>query len=241
MAAANVKEVLKRLVALQKIDAEVYEFKREIKAQPELIADLKTAYDKKRAMLDEIAHRALELELARKAKELDLKSKEQDIIKANTALMTLKTNKEYQAKLFEIENLKADKSLLEDEILKSFDESSRVAETMSREKQIVDEEEKIYLSEKAKVDAAVKVLLDKVATYEGQRLAACEGIDAVSLAMYERLLENRLGLAMVPIVNDSCGGCFMKQTAQMLNQLTLCSEVTRCETCARILYLESAL
>lgn len=241
MAASNVKDLLRKLVALQKIDAEVYEFKREIKAQPELIADLKAAYDKKRAALDNLMHRAQELERARKAKELELKSREQDIIKANTALMTLKTNKEYQAKLFEIENIKADKSILEDDILKSFDESSKVAEALAKEKEIVDAEEAKYLAEKAKVDAAIKVLQDKVATYEGQRLSACEGIDASTLAMYERLLENRMGSAMVPIVNDSCGGCFMKQTTQMLNQLTLCLEVTRCETCARILYLESAL
>ena len=36
----------------KKIDAEVYEFKREIKAQPELIAGLKAAYDKKRCQVD---------------------------------------------------------------------------------------------------------------------------------------------------------------------------------------------
>jgi predicted nucleic acid-binding Zn-ribbon protein len=241
VAASNAKDILKKLVALQKIDAEVYEFKREIKEQPALIADIKAKYEKKRARYEEMLQRAQDIERARKAKELDLKVKEQDIVKANAALMTLKTNKEYQAKLFEIENIKADKSVLEEEILKSFDEASKAGEEMAKEKAILDEEEKKYLAEKEKVDAAVKVLLDKVATFEGQRAAASEGIDKATLSMYERLLENRMGSAMVPITNDSCGGCFMKQTAQMLNQLKMCDSIVRCETCARILYLESEL
>ncbi len=241
MAEKNVKDLLRKLVALQKIDAEVYEFKRAIKEQPALLDGIKAKFDKKMTRYQELEARAQELERARKAKELDLKSREQEIVKANADLMALKTNKEYQAKLFEIENKKSDKSILEDAILKFFDDSARLAEDMAKEKVLVDAEEKIYLAEKDKVDAAVKVLLDKVATFESQRNDACQGIDKATLAMYERLVENRHGLAMVPIVNDTCGGCYIKQTAQMLNKLEICDEVVRCETCARILYLENVL
>jgi predicted nucleic acid-binding Zn-ribbon protein len=241
VAAQNMKDLLRKLVALQKIDAEVYQFKREIKEQPALVADIKAQYEKKLTRYKELQHNAQDLDRARKAKELDLKVKEEDIVKANNVLMTLKTNKEYQAKLFEIENIKSDKSLLEDEILKLMDDSSKLAEEMAKEKVVVDEEEKIYLAEKEKVDAAIKVLLDKVATFEGERTQACQGIDPATLAMYERLVENRMGLAMVPVVKESCGGCFMKQTAQMMNKLKMCDEVVRCETCARIQYLEAEL
>jgi uncharacterized protein len=237
----NVKELLRKLVALQKIDAEVYEFKRGIKELPEQLNDVRAKYEKKQARYHEIEQRVREIELARKAKELDLKAREQDIIKANNVLMTLKTNKEYQAKLFEIENIKADQSVLEEEILKSFDESSKCMEEMTKEKAVVDEAEKAYLAEKEKVDAAVKALMEKVATFEAARTAALEGIDPATLNMYERLLENRHGTAIVPIVNDACGGCFMKQTEQMINQQKMCTQISRCEMCARILYLESEL
>jgi predicted nucleic acid-binding Zn-ribbon protein len=241
VAVQDVKELLRKLLVLQKIDAEVYEFKHQIKEQPLLVADIKARYEKKLTRYKEFQQRAQDLERSRKAKELDLKVKEQDIVKANTVLMTLKTNKEYQAKLFEIENIKADKSVLEDEILGFMDDASRLAEDMAKEKTLVDGEEKIYLAEKEKVDAAIKVLQDKVATFEAQRGQACEGIDKATLAMYERLVENRMGLAMVPVVNESCGGCFMKQTAQMMNRLKMFQEIVRCETCARIQYVEADL
>lgn len=241
MAAQNVKDLLRKLVALQKIDAEVYEFKREIKEQPALLADVKAKYEKKLTRYQDLQHQAQELDRARKAKELDLKMTEETIVKANTVLMSLKTNKEYQAKLFEIENMTSDKSVLEDEILKLMDDAGKVAEELAKEKVVVDAEEKIYLAEKEKVDAAIKVLEDKVATFEAQRSQACEGIDKTTLAMYERLVENRMGLAMVPVVNESCGGCFMRQTAQVMNKLKMCDEIVRCETCARIQYLEAEL
>jgi predicted nucleic acid-binding Zn-ribbon protein len=241
VAAQDVKDLLKKLLALQMIDAKVYEYKREIKEQPALLADVKTKYEKKLTRYHELQHDAQELDRARKAKELDLKVIEEGVVKANAVLMTLKTNKEYQAKLFEIENMAADKSVLEDEILKLMDDSSKVAEAVAKEKLIVDEEEKLYLAEKEKVDAAIKVLLDKVATFEAERGQACVGIDAATLAMYERLVENRMGLAMVPVVKESCGGCFMKQTAQMMNKLNMYNEIVRCETCARIQYLEGSL
>jgi uncharacterized protein len=241
VAAQNVKDLVRKLVALQKIDAEVYDFRRELKEKPALLENIKNKFEDKKARYHELQLRARDVELARKAKELELKSKEENIVKANGVLMTLKTNKEYQAKLFEIENMRSDNSILEDEILRSMDETSKLTEEMSKEKLVVDEAEKLYLAEKEKVDAAVKVLMDQVATFEGQRSAAMEGIDAGTLAMYEKLLDNRHGQAMVPVVNENCGGCFMKQTAQMMNRLKIGAELVRCETCARIQYLEAEL
>jgi predicted nucleic acid-binding Zn-ribbon protein len=121
------------------------------------------------------------------------------------------------------------------------DQSGKLAEEIVQEKTVVDAEEKVYLAEKDKVEAAVKVLMDKVATFEVQRNAACDGIEKATLAMYERLLDNRHGQAMVPVVHMSCGGCFMKQTEQMMNKLKICDEIVRCETCARIQYVEADL
>ncbi len=241
MAGKDVKDTLRKLVALQKIDAEVYEFKRLIKDLPAELGQVKALYEKKLTRYRELEAKIFEFDRARKAKELDLKSKEQDIVKANTVLMTLKTNREYQAKLFEIENMKADQSLLEDDILRLFDDTSRVAAEVAKEKVVADAEEAKYAAEKQKVDAQLKELHDKVATFEAQRSVACEGIDATTLAMYERLVENRMGLAMVPVVNEVCGGCYMRQNSQMHNRLKLCEDIVRCETCARIIYLEAEL
>jgi len=233
----SVKETLKKLVALQKIDVDLYEFKRQIKSKPDEIDGLKKAYERKKSKHDKLEARVKELELARKTRELDLKVKEQAMVTANAQLMTLKTNKEYQAKLFEIENMKADKSILEDDVLRLMDSLERAGQEFAQEKAFLAEEEKKYMAEKAKVDAAIDELKDKAEVFEVQRREAVAGIDKNVLSLYERVVENREGNGLVPVVGNACGGCFMNLPPQVTNKLKMHDELVRCEMCARFLYL----
>jgi uncharacterized protein len=238
---SSVKDTLKKLVALQKIDAQLFEYRRELRENPAKLNELKARFDKKKDRLHQFETKVRELELSRKAKELDLKVKDEAIAKADGVLMTLKTNKEYQAKLFEIENLKADKSLIETDVLKSMEESEAMAKDIEKEKGVVALEEKAYLAEKEKVDQANAQVQIKVDGLGGERKQAMEGIEGHTLRLYERIVENRDGLALVPIIGSSCGGCFMNTPPQVVNKIKMYDELVRCEMCARLLYLQEDL
>ncbi|NTV29595.1 MAG: hypothetical protein HGA80_05900, partial [Candidatus Omnitrophica bacterium] len=214
---------------------------RDLKEKPAQCELLKAAYEKKKARLSQLESKALELERARKALELDLKSKEQSIVTANAQLMTLRTNKEYQTKLFEIENMKADKSVLEEDILRSMESSEKVAQEIAQEKQFLAEEEKKYLAEKEKVDVVIAALQDKASALESRRREALIGIDKKILEIYDRVVENRGGIALVPVSGNSCGGCFMHMPPQVINKIKMYSEIVRCEMCTRFLYLQDEL
>jgi len=238
----TIKETIKKLVVLQGIDAELYEYKKALKEKPAECEVLKAAYERKKSRLAQLEAKAQELELGRKAKELELKSKEQNIITANAQMMTLKTNKEYQAKLFEIENIKADKSILEDEILKFMESSDKLVQEIAQEKTFLAEEEKKYLDEKAKVDVIIADLQDKASAIEARRREALTDIDKKILAVYDRVIENRGETALVPVVGgNSCGGCFMHVPPQVINKIKMYEEIVRCEMCARFLYLQEDL
>jgi predicted nucleic acid-binding Zn-ribbon protein len=155
--------------------------------------------------------------------------------------MTLKTNKEYQAKLFEIENMKADKSVLEDEILKFMELSDKVVQEITQEKGFLAEEEKKYLAEKAKVDVVIAELQDKASALEARRREALIGVDKAMVAVYDRVVENRGGTALVPVVGNACGGCFMHVPPQVINKIKMYDEIVRCEMCARFLYLQEEI
>jgi uncharacterized protein len=241
VAGQNVKDLIKKLVALQKFDTELYEYKRGLKDKPAELEGLKEKFEAKKQQFHELETSIKQAELARKKVEGDLKNKEDDIVKANAALMTLKTNKEYQIKLFEIENLKADKSILEDEILRSMETVEKLQQDVVKEKEFLAGEEKKYLAEKEKIDAAIRVLEEKVDGLAGQRREAAEGIDKNMLAVYERVIDNRGGIALVPVVGMSCGGCFMNVPEQTVNRMKMYEEVVRCEMCARFIYLPEDL
>ncbi len=96
MVASNIRDLIRKLVAIQKIDEDLFAFRREIRDKPEEMAQLEGSFEKKKQVYHALELRLREIELSRKAKELDLKSKELEIIKADASLMMLKTNKEYQ-------------------------------------------------------------------------------------------------------------------------------------------------
>jgi len=234
----SVKDQVKKLVELQKVDGEIYDLKKRLKENPTRIEVLKNQFESTKAHLHELEENAKNIQVKRKDSEIDLQAREDDITKANTVLATLKTNKEYQAKITEIENIKADKSILEEKILESYDESDVLNAEIEKEKSKVAEEEKVYLSQKKEVEDEAKVAEDRIKVLEGQRNQGVPEIDGELLKRYEKILENKNGCAIVSIQGMSCGGCYMNITAQMLNAIKMQDNIISCEMCTRILYIE---
>ena len=237
----SIKEQIKKLVELQKIDADIYTFKRELREKPQYLAHLKDSFENKKASLKAREDKYKHLQVEHKTLEGDLKSQEDTIAKANAQLSQLKTNKEYTAKINEIESIKANKSIVEEKIILSFDVLDAAKAEVEKEKALLIEEEKRYLSEKKIIEESVKVLEDKAKVLEGQRSQILPSVAKSSLSRYDRVLEHTDGLAIVPVQKGSCGGCYMTVPAQVFNQLKMSKELVFCETCARIIYLEEDL
>jgi len=233
-----IKDQLVKLVEIQEIDKEIFDHKKDLVEKPAYLADLKAHYEVKKENMKNLEEKSKSIQVERKAKELDLKSKEDEIAKANTQLSQIKTNKEYTAKITEIENIKADKSIAEEKILESFDDSDKVNVQIDEEKKVLEEEEKKYLSEKKEIEASVKEIEDKIKVLESKKNQLTPGIDKKLLSNYERILHNKEGLAIVPVSGESCGGCFMNVPAQVVNEMKMHEKIVACEMCARILYLE---
>ena len=242
MPQVSIREQVKKLVDLQVIDVEIYSFKRDLKEKPLVIEQLKAKYEASKSGLKALEEKSKALQVDRKSKELELQSKEEGILKANGQLSALKTNKEYTAKLVEIESLKADKSIVEEKILILFDENDEVVKLIEKEKAAVAEAEKIYLSQKKEVDDAIRDIHEKIKLLEVKRNQIAPEVDKNNLIRYEKILENKDGLAIVPVVKGhSCGGCFMNVPQQVINDMKLHDRFISCEMCARILYLEDDL
>lgn len=241
MSTVSVREQIKKLVELQKIDSEVYRLRRDLEEKPVYLEQLKQRFEAQKANLKALEDKSKSIQVARKGLELDLQTKEGDIAKANASLSQIKTNKEYQAKLLEIEHLKADKSLAEEKILMSFDESDAVLQEIAKEKEFVAQEEKKYLAEKVKIEESVKLMQTQVSALESQHQEMTPQVDKEIFSRYDRIVKNKEGIAVVPISGSSCGGCFMNVPQQTLNEIKMHDKLVFCEMCARILYLEDEL
>ncbi len=237
----SIKEQIKKLVELQKLDFDIYSLKRDLEEKPARIEELKDQFEQKKATLKQYEEKLKGLQVNQKSYELDLKQKEDLIVKADQSLGMLKTNKEYQARLYEMESFKADQSIIEEKLLLLFDEVEAARKKIEQEKTVVIQEEKKYQQEKKIVDDEIAVIKDRVHVLESQRNQLAPGVHPDYLRRYEKILQNKDGLAIVAIKNHACGGCYMNVTEQLLNEIKMHEQVVSCDQCARMLYLEDGL
>jgi len=241
VAGQNLKDQIKKLVELQVMDEEIFRFKRELREKPAELEALKVEFESKKTKLKALEDKLKSVQVTQKELELDLKSKEEGISKADGSLSLLKTNKEYQARLLEIENLKADKSLVEEKILMGFDDLEAARRALEAEKAVVVQYEKEFNAKKKQVDDEVAVINDQLKVRESQRARVAPEVRPDYLSRYERVLKNKDGLGIVKVVDHTCGGCYMHLTEQVLNELKKYQELIACDMCARILYLADDL
>ena len=241
MTTISVKDQIKRLIELQAIDIEAYRFKTQLRKKPAEIEALKAEFESKKARLKQLEEELKAIQLAQKVHEGDLKSKEEAIVRADGQLSQLKTNKEYTAKLMEIESIKADKSLIEEKILIGFDliEASRKA--LESERAVVVSYEKEFTAKKKQIEDDMAVAQDQMKVKESQRSRLTPDVRPDVLARYDRILQNKDGLAIVPMVDHACGGCFMHLTEQRVDEIKRHDQIVNCDMCARILYIPDEL
>ena len=235
------KDQIKKLVDLQKIDSEVFAIRSELNEKPALIAEMAEEFETQKSKLKGWEEKLKQVLLKRKEVELELKTKEESIVKATGSLSTLKTNKEYTAKLAEIESIKADKSVVEDQILKFYDEGDVIQKEIDQEKKIVAEKEKVFAGRKKEIEDHIRLLEDKVKVLDVQRQQYLPEVDKNLLSRYEKILNHKDGLAIAPVKDGICGGCNMNITPQMINVIKGNAEIVECDMCSRILYLEDNL
>ncbi len=234
----NLKTQLASLIKLQSLDSEIYALKSEKETKPEEIKALEAHFQEKKQSLAALEKNSLDLQKQKKDRELELAAKEGDIKKLQGQLYSLKTNKEYNIMLEQIAAAKADASMIEDKLLKVFEQMDKLKADTEQEKQALKEEENKFNEFKKKIEDRVKVIDDRLGVLEGQRNQVIPEIDPKVFGQYERILKNREGLAIVLVKNSTCQGCNMSMPPQVMNLIKMYDTIITCEICNRMLYID---
>jgi hypothetical protein len=233
----DLKSQISSLIKLQKIDSEIYALKAEKESKPEQIKTLDAAFEEKKQRLASLDKKFLDSQKLKKDKELDLGSKEEAAKKLQSQLYQLKTNKEYQAMLQQINDAKADTSVIEDKILELMDQLDTAKAEIDKAKQVLQQEEKLLNEQKNKIQNRIKEIDDRLSQLEAQQKQIIPEIDPKILPQYQRILKNRDGLAIVQVKDNSCGGCNMHVPPQVINLIKMYERIITCEVCNRMLYI----
>jgi len=238
----NIKEEIVKLVDLQKIDRELFLLRRERdEDKPEQLAELDRVFADKRTALTQAEEGLKAAQLRKKEAELNVQSKEEAVAKANTDLFKLKSNDEYRAKLREIESLKLAVSAGEEGVLIAMEQIDAANTRVAAARDAFKVEEAGHDKEKKALEAGCRDIENRIRELEAQREIVKKTVDPQPLAAYERMVDKKEGLAIVPMDNDACGGCFMNQPPDTRNKVLAYREFIYCSNCARLLFVPEDL
>jgi hypothetical protein len=233
---SNIQEQINVLIEIQEVEMDLFKVERQIQALNSEAATLDKAAIEYEGR---VAQGKSELEaLRRNYRELESESKinADIIVKSNEKLRGVKTNKEYQATLKEIEEIRKKNSVIEDRMLQ-FLEEIESAETAiaDSEKELADfldagREKKAVLVQKADQECL------NIETLNEKKSSIAAKAEPEIIAVLESVRKKVRGPAVVAAQDSICTGCHMNIPPQLFNELQRFDQVRYCPHCHRIIY-----
>lgn len=162
------------------------------------------------------------------------------IIKSNEKLRMVKTNKEYQLLLREVDDNKKRKDMLETELIESMEQKEKLAllvEERETEFQLLNDKIKAEQSEIDKKTSDDKELLNE---YLEQQAEIGKNLSPSLMTRFAKISKMNNGLAVTTVKNEVCMGCFMNIPPQMYIDVQRGKSLISCPQCSRILYFENS-
>ncbi|RKY42749.1 MAG: hypothetical protein DRP85_01695 [Candidatus Makaraimicrobium thalassicum] len=234
----DITEQINKLIQLQQIDTEIFDLRSKKETYPARTKEIDDSLEEKKEGIKNTEEELKRLQVSKNEKEADMQAKEGQIAKHQAELYQIKNNKEYQALQQEIDSIRADVSLLEEEIIGLLDEIEAAQARCEMEKKIFEKEKQKTAEEKESIKAEEKKLSERLNDFASRRTELAGAIDRDILGQYERILKNRGRIALSRVNGECCGGCNMQLRPQIINEAKLKKNIVFCENCARMLYAE---
>lgn len=228
---------VKKLLEVQNIDQRVSRLNRAAEGIPRERSQRESKLEQLRLSLATSEQSKTESELRCRELDLSIRQSDSEIKNLEGKLGAIKNNAEYQAILFQIEAVKKERDISEEESLALLDRSSAMGETLEKVKAEYEGEEKVFSEfcvEADKLIVSQKAEIEEVSKGRDDKL---DGVSAELIEEYERLFDTREGQAVCEAEAQYCQGCYTQFTVNDLARLKGGKMLVRCSSCRRILYL----
>jgi predicted nucleic acid-binding Zn-ribbon protein len=233
---SNIAEQINILIEVQSVEREILQAGRQLDA----LHDEALSLDQEAAARETlVADEKMVLDDLKKSyRELESESKvhREMIVKSNEKLRAVKTNKEYQSILKEIEEIRKKNSGIEDQMLDQLDKIESTEQVVTEKEvqlegfiQSCREKKETLIARKQGERKTVDALNDK-------RLQISAKADPKMISILDEVKKKVRGLAVVAVQGAICMGCHMNIPAQLSNELQRFDELRFCPHCHRIIY-----
>ena len=227
---------LERLIRLQQLETTADEDRRKIADHPQRAQALEDRLAAARGALDSIKARLTEAQTKRRAEEKEVTGVQTRLAKYKDQLLEVKTNREYQAMLHEIEAAQNDIKAREDRILETMMESDELNAEVKKAEAELRSVEKAVAAERQVMEQEVTALNAELEKTAAARETLVAEIDRHNLAIFETTAKGRKGIAVSEARDGMCMICHVRLRPQMFNEVRRNDSIIQCDSCRRILY-----
>lgn len=229
---------LEILLKLQTIDYDLGELERSKEYLPDMMNTLSKEIDDVQKGLLEHKNSLEKARTTQGSLDLEIKTKEAELQKYQQQMMAIKTNKEYDALVSEIDVIKRTISVAETSLLETMEQLTTLEAGMEglEEKMthVKDNNARQLKILQEKIDS----IGDKVSAKENIRKEAIAKVSRSTLSTYERVRRGKGGSVVVVVRKRACGSCHKSITAKKIQEIKRRDRLNTCDSCGCLLYWE---
>ena len=231
------REQIELLVDLQEIEIEVAKIETELKKLPVKLTEMDLGLAEFESVINIQKEALSDFKKRYRSFEADMQTHQSRIKKREEQLRSVKTNKEYQAILKEMNEIKEIISHIEDQTIECLDKlDAAEKDTQLKLHEYENEKENINMN-KATIGRQAAEDNKKLQHLISQRDRLSATIVPELLRQYQFVKSISGGIAIVEVKNAVCFGCNMNIPPQMYNELHRGNELKNCPHCHRMLYV----
>ncbi|MCA1957394.1 MAG: C4-type zinc ribbon domain-containing protein [Nitrospira sp.] len=226
------------LLDLQKFDLRIMEIKEARRKIPERLQAAEAPLREALKRMKE-AQSAVEAAIKeRRAHERDLEAHEAQMERMKAHAANLKTNKEYQAHLFELDLANKKRGEFEEKILMCMERIDQLQRTVTETQAKVRELEAAFAQEQKNLSEQERALADELAQVELLQRDAAARVERSLLQRYNEVKASRKDQPLAAVRGGLCLGCRLQIPPQLIAQVKRSEDLHVCPYCRRILYWE---
>jgi len=228
---------IETLLILQDRDQKIQALNKDLEKIPkqEAQANAKLSGDKAAVQKCKDEIKANEVEM--KGLELDIQTRQNTIARLKNQQFETRKNEEYQALGHEVERYGREISNLEDQELELMEKGDGLKANLKEAEATLAKSQEVVDQELARLGERRKNEEERIEELKKDREGIQKRVDPSLLSVYERLFKNKGDSAVVALEGGQCKGCHMRVTSATALKVKAEQEVTNCENCGRILFL----
>ncbi|MEW6054356.1 MAG: C4-type zinc ribbon domain-containing protein [Nitrospirota bacterium] len=232
-------EQLERLIILQDIDSKIIAITRLLEEFPSKLAETELPLSASKTSLGAVMNKLVSLEKKKRDREQSLDDVGEKIKKMKTRTTEIKTNKEYQALLKEIEAVEHERSSAEDDLLVIMEEIENISKLSKTEEVKYNADKQRIEALKKKLEEEKSVIEDELSSVKHSRKSVAGSIESELYDLYINLLNACGGTAVTAAKGEICLGCNMNIPPQLFVEIKKNEEIIHCPQCRRILFFRN--